>query len=901
MGTGKQLSFAYGEVSKLLQYKADAPFYPSALAQAVNGQVRKTGGFSNRSGTLYLPIEVHQKDKFTDGVSGIRTMTLGKFLIVVQRYVEETPEGWDFGPDPFNPNYYNRPLPFKIYDLSKPYFDAEMDYETPSDGFWKAGVESSRIMFDIDASSVSAVDGFICITMYEVYDDGHIPYVFSFKEVYPTPDVVTYSVLRWENVVYKPEAIGTKPAGLGAIANVRITETLNAPVCYAVTQEKVNGEEVHWAASCYTLGHPHDQSQSHISFNIDISKEIKQYSIYRSSTVPTNSGDGVFGGVYGLVGRIYPRGVSVKFGDYLTTPDMTVQPPNSETLLPPVVHRGDGSFAEIKNYPVMRRVVKFKERTIVAYGAPIANSKKGNVAPINAVTDSIGSIGASKLGTRSMFLRSGNPHPIDAFSFSVPRQKLNSVNHVKAGQGLLVFTDDSVILAQGDENGLLSFDTVNPVVVSNEGCPLHVEPDEGGDLIYYVNTDLSKLMASAFNNQGRGAEFIDLSSISSHLFEYKDSKRVVATVGEVNQIWILNKRGFLFCATHSVENSVIGFSRIYVNGFVEDICQVNANNYLYTGSVASREPVTQTILMTVIRDGVRYIEYLHPRNDLDRKRMLFADSASVFGDLGVNAVLWNITAVDFSGGFELTISTYDWPYGGYFTEGMEGEVIAFDFEGKRIEIKLTEFVDGSTFKAISEYDIPEGLQDVASKGISEESKRAIMEKSYFLHNKVEGLERFASKAVSVYADLQVISSPLNPRANTLTVGVDGVLDLGGYYRFGYVGLPYEYLAETLRLEASDNRTFSGKGKNINAVKVAYEKTQGGFVSQYANSSLEFEAEELVVREDNPSLSEPTIPVSGLVSRSFPAHWNDTGSLCIRQVDPLPITIVAVYPEGEIGD
>ena len=83
--------------------------------------------------------------------------------------------------------------------------------------------------------------------------------------------------------------------------------------------------------------------------------------------------------------------------------------------------------------------------------------------------------------------------------------------------------------------------------------------------------------------------------------------------------------------------------------------------------------------------------------------------------------------------------------------------------------------------------------------------------------------------------------------------------------------------------------------------MAYEKTQGGYVSQYANSSLEFEAEELVVREDNPSLSEPTIPVSGLVSRSFPAHWNDTGSLCIRQVDPLPITIVAVYPEGEIGD
>ena len=92
MSSGKQLAFSYGEVSKLLQYKVSATFYAQALAQAVNGIVRKTGGFSNRSGTVYTYMTPYLEGLYTDGRTGIRVCSVGKFLIVINEFIEATPE-----------------------------------------------------------------------------------------------------------------------------------------------------------------------------------------------------------------------------------------------------------------------------------------------------------------------------------------------------------------------------------------------------------------------------------------------------------------------------------------------------------------------------------------------------------------------------------------------------------------------------------------------------------------------------------------------------------------------------------------------------------------------------------------------------------------------------------------
>ena len=40
--------------------------------------------------------------------------------------------------------------------------------------------------------------------------------------------------------------------------------------------------------------------------------------------------------------------------------------------------------------------------------------------------------------------------------------------------------------------------------------------------------------------------------------------------------------------------------------------------------------------------------------------------------------------------------------------------------------------------------------------------------------------------------------------------------------------------------------------------------------------------------------------TGDVSMDVPPEWNDQGIVCIRQADPLPLTLLAIAPEVDIG-
>jgi len=105
--------------------------------------------------------------------------------------------------------------------------------------------------------------------------------------------------------------------------------------------------------------------------------------------------------------------------------------------------------------------------------------------------------------------------------------------------------------------------------------------------------------------------------------------------------------------------------------------------------------------------------------------------------------------------------------------------------------------------------------------------------------------------------------------------------------------------ETLDLEASDARTFTDKGKNIGSAGVAVSKTIGGLIGQRINVQKVM-YEKLTVRDTYGNLT-VTGMTDGVRNVPFPGSWNMKGSVVIRQVDPLPITVLAVYPKGVIGD
>lgn len=107
----------------------------------------------------------------------------------------------------------------------------------------------------------------------------------------------------------------------------------------------------------------------------------------------------------------------------------------------------------------------------------------------------------------------------------------------------------------------------------------------------------------------------------------------------------------------------------------------------------------------------------------------------------------------------------------------------------------------------------------------------------------------------------------------------------------HIGLPYVSDIETLRINIQGQETLNDKHKTVSSVTVVVEESRGIFAS--AGEGKEFY--ELKQREFE-NYNDPTELLSGTGRVNIPNDWDGQGQVAIRQLDPLPITILAIIPE-----
>lgn len=872
MSSGKQLSFSFGEVSPSLRFKVDGDFYSQGLSKLKNAIVRKSGGVSNRPGTNLIAQSFFQ-DQIPSRNSNAKLRVFPftasnnrRFLVVVLDRIPGAPPSWNFQVDgtfrpqvitfidvktgeefiPANTGIGNNSYEDRLIPLNK------IKYTYLGD----------TLLFSFPSSSSSSVPGYR-INYQEIND----------QPIFSTGDHFAFSV---------PASIGG-PAVLGDPYGFSWGGG-SAPVSYQITQEKWNGEESPWAFVESAFHHP--SATSHFGFRVnfpEVGNQVKQYNIYRTSAVVTADANNVItsitaNGYYTLVGRV-PAGSPSAFGDFASVSDITQSWPNDFRL-----------------YTAYTQVAYYKERAIVI---PVASL--GNFLP--------GTIICSKLGSPTMFTRPVSPNITDAFSFTIPVDKLNRITNMIAANRLVVFTEQNTIIIRGGEGGVLSPLDVNPQTISHEGSSDVVNPVQMGDNVFFVNFDRSKLMMLAFARDDQ-FQVIDISVIGEHLFEPRDIIEMATSAGTTDTLWLLKRDGTLLSFSFS-EQGVQGFARHEVGGKIESIA-VQADKELFPQN-SSVDAEIPTLFMSVIRDGVRYYEKFSYRNDREQDSFCFADAFKSFGlrlRLNVETGTYdqprlNITTeTNFNAGEVVRVTQI----GGIDCFGSNVLDKKIDFYFSKINpdtceeyvttmrFHPTRIFDSSSLQGYFEEDLPEELQDLESQNPEEKEFRQTWWQ--FVFNYAEGLDHLKNKKVSVYADGQVLSSPLNPNIETLTVDGNGRLDLPGYYHYGIVGLPYETEIETLDLETGDRRTFTDVGKLINSVGIGFYNTRGGFVGQTGCKELN-DLEEFRLRESE-MVDQGTELFSGHTQVPFPGTWEKTGRVLIKQVDPLPMTVLAVYPKGIIG-
>lgn len=154
-----------------------------------------------------------------------------------------------------------------------------------------------------------------------------------------------------------------------------------------------------------------------------------------------------------------------------------------------------------------------------------------------------------------------------------------------------------------------------------------------------------------------------------------------------------------------------------------------------------------------------------------------------------------------------------------------------------------------------------------------------------------GLEHLEGQVVAVLADGNVIydGDPDGAEAANYTV-TDGEIQLPDAYGEVHIGLRIVAEIETLNLDVqgSDVRA---RQKLVSSVKILVESS--GRVFQAGP-----DADHLVEYEPPAWADEP--PCTGDYDLSIDADWNSNGRVLIRQAHPLPLTILGVVPNVDLG-
>lgn len=152
---------------------------------------------------------------------------------------------------------------------------------------------------------------------------------------------------------------------------------------------------------------------------------------------------------------------------------------------------------------------------------------------------------------------------------------------------------------------------------------------------------------------------------------------------------------------------------------------------------------------------------------------------------------------------------------------------------------------------------------------------------------VTGLSRLEGKTVSVLADGAVENDK---------VVTNGQIQLDRPASKVIVGLRYGATIETLPMSIvlRDNSTANGRNKNVTDVWLRVVNTSGVWIGPDEDLLVE------VKQRTNEPYGVPTKSVTGEVFAKLKPKWTADGEIVVRQLDPLPITIVGLTADVAVG-
>lgn len=501
-------------------------------------------------------------------------------------------------------------------------------------------------------------------------------------------------------------------------------------------------------------------------------------------------------------------------------------------------------------------IAYYQQRLVLSGGETVKLSEVGNFKQFE--------IGGNRTTTASS--------PI---TFTLSGRQINNIQHILDLNGLVLFTTGSEIVAQGDSGGTITPTAINLRTQSYNGSG-DLAPIVIDNTALYIQERGSIVRDFQYSDSINGYAGNDLSIFSTHLFDgYTLSDWTYQKVPN-STVWAVRSDGILLGLTYLKEHQVLAWHRHdFDGGEVESVCAIPEGN---------EDVLYLSIKRTIDGSTRRYVERMSSSQIDDIKDVTRMDSHLTYDGRNTSATTMTLsggTTWDYDETITLTASA------SYFASsdvgkqihltGSDGTIIRFTIEG---------YTSGTVVTGKPNKMVPASMQAVA---ISDWSKALQV---------LTGLWHLEGKDLSVFGDGFVASSPYNESYTTVTVS-NGTITLDQHYSVIHAGLPFICDVETLDVDTSQGETGRDKKHIVSNVNLFVEETRGLFVGpKPPDGSDPLEDLYEIKLRDTEDQDSPVELKTEVINVEIKSEWNSNGRVFIRQVDPVPSTILSIMPEGD---
>lgn len=852
MSTLIQRSFAAGEIAPALYARVDQVKYASGLRTCRNHIVMRHGGATNRAGTIFVG-EVKDSTKTVRMIPFVFNAAQTYILEFGDLYMRVNRAGSQVLEAAVNITGATQANPCVITAVAHGYATGQEVYISGVLGMTTLNGRNFKIIvLTADTFSLKYMDGTaVNSTAFTAYASaGTVARVYTIVTPYAMADLPDLRFVQSADVItivhpsYAPRELSRTAHTSWTLAAITF-----APAQPAPTNPANNGAA--GATNSWVI----------TAINTETREESLPTAATTSSATPSAGAPiavtwtaaagateyNIYRAVNGLYGFI-GSAVGASYSDVGATPDTTDNPPEARN-----------PFPSANNYPSC--VTYYQQR--LTFGNTNTYPEK---------------IFGSRSGQFKNYTISQPTQDDQAITFSLAGKQVNSIKHLLDLGKLIAFTDSGELSIEGDSGGTLTPSAVNPRQHSYSGSgsipPLVV----GGNAIF-VQARGSIVRDLGFDWQVDGYRGNDLTIFSAHLFDgYSLADWTYQQIPH-SIVWAARSDGTLLGVTYIREQQLLGWHRHDFDGTVENVCAIPEGD---------EDSLYLVIKRTINGATKRYIERMETRQVGDIVDSIFSDCSLSYDGRNTAVTTMTLSGSGWTHDTTLTLTAS----AGFFTSSDVGnQIVMTAADGTLIRCVITAYTSALVVTVRPQRDVPADLQAAATTHWS----KAI--------RVIGGLWHLEGKSVSVLGDGLVFASPNNDSYQVLTVA-NGQITLDKPASVLHVGLPVTADLETLNLDSVQGETMSDKNKLIGRLTMLVEKSRGIFGGPQPPTDDDTDPlqglNELKIRgEEGENYDEPVALQTGTVDIRIEPSWNDNGRVFIRQVDPLPLTVLAIAPAGYI--